>query len=67
MRMSFGDTPTNKQEMITFLHAAVDRGITFFDKAEGYGPFPKVGGVPMTAWTSSELDRIGAADELVNM
>jgi aryl-alcohol dehydrogenase-like predicted oxidoreductase len=39
MRMSFGDTPTDKQEMITFLHAAVDRGITFFDTAEVYGPF----------------------------
>lgn len=39
MRMSFGDTPTDKQEMITFLHQAVDRGITFFDTAEVYGPF----------------------------
>ncbi len=29
MRMSFGDTPTDKQEMITFLHQAVERGITF--------------------------------------
>jgi aryl-alcohol dehydrogenase-like predicted oxidoreductase len=39
MRMSFGDTPTDKQEMIHFLHAAVDHGITFFDTAEVYGPF----------------------------
>lgn len=39
MRMSFGDTPTDKREMIDFLHAAVDRGITFFDTAEVYGPF----------------------------
>jgi aryl-alcohol dehydrogenase-like predicted oxidoreductase len=39
MRMSFGDKPTDKQEMITFLHQAVDRGITFFDTAEVYGPF----------------------------
>src|SRR5512139_1969016 len=39
MRMSFGDKPTDKQEMITFLHKAVDRGITFFDTAEVYGPF----------------------------
>jgi len=31
MRMSFGDTPTDKQEMIDFLHKAVERGITFFD------------------------------------
>src|SRR5579871_444008 len=40
MRMSFGDAPIgDKQEMITFLHAAVERGITFFDTAEVYGPF----------------------------
>jgi aryl-alcohol dehydrogenase-like predicted oxidoreductase len=39
MRMSFGDRPTDKQEMISFLHSAVDRGITFFDTAEVYGPF----------------------------
>ncbi len=39
MRMSFGDKPTDKQEMITFLHQAVERGITFFDTAEVYGPF----------------------------
>ena len=40
MRMSFGDYPVeDKQEMIAFLHAAVDRGITFFDTAEVYGPF----------------------------
>ena len=39
MRMSFGDTPTDKEEMITFLHQAVERGVTFFDTAEVYGPF----------------------------
>jgi aryl-alcohol dehydrogenase-like predicted oxidoreductase len=39
MRMSFRDTPTDKQEMIAFLHKAVERGITFFDTAEVYGPF----------------------------
>ncbi len=40
MRMSFGDRPVgDKQEMISFLHAAVERGITFFDTAEVYGPF----------------------------
>ena len=39
MRMSFGDKPTDKQEMIDFLHKAVERGITFFDTAEVYGPF----------------------------
>ena len=39
MRMSFGDRPTDKAEMISFLHTAVDLGITFFDTAEVYGPF----------------------------
>jgi aryl-alcohol dehydrogenase-like predicted oxidoreductase len=39
MRISFGDKPTDKKEMIDFLHKAVDRGITFFDTAEVYGPF----------------------------
>ena len=40
MRMSFGDSPIGtRQEMISFLHSAVDRGITFFDTAEVYGPF----------------------------
>jgi aryl-alcohol dehydrogenase-like predicted oxidoreductase len=40
MRMSFGDRPIgDRQEMIAFLHTAVDRGITFFDTAEVYGPF----------------------------
>lgn len=40
MRMSFGDAPIgDKQEMIAFLHKAVERGINFFDTAEVYGPF----------------------------
>jgi aryl-alcohol dehydrogenase-like predicted oxidoreductase len=40
MGMSFSYGPAkDKQEMITLLHAAVDRGITFFDTAEVYGPF----------------------------
>ena len=40
MRMSFGDAPIgDKAEMIAFLHKAVERGITFFDTAEVYGPF----------------------------
>jgi aryl-alcohol dehydrogenase-like predicted oxidoreductase len=39
MRMSHDESPIpDKQEMITFIHAAVDRGITFFDTAEVYGP-----------------------------
>jgi aryl-alcohol dehydrogenase-like predicted oxidoreductase len=40
MGMSWSYGPAkDKQEMISLLHAAVDRGITFFDTAEVYGPF----------------------------
>ncbi|MBN9415216.1 MAG: aldo/keto reductase [Candidatus Eremiobacteraeota bacterium] len=40
MRMSFGDKPIgDHQEMVKFLHKAVERGVTFFDTAEVYGPF----------------------------
>lgn len=40
MRMTFGDKPIGtRQDMIDFIHVAVDRGITFFDTAEVYGPF----------------------------
>src|SRR6188472_582189 len=40
MGMSFGyGPPKDKQEMISLLHAAVERGVTFFDTAEVYGPF----------------------------
>ena len=31
--------PGDKKEMISLLHAAVERGVTFFDTAEVYGPF----------------------------
>jgi aryl-alcohol dehydrogenase-like predicted oxidoreductase len=40
MGMSFSYGPAkDKKEMTDLLHAAVDRGITFFDTAEVYGPF----------------------------
>ena len=40
MGMSFGyGPPKEKQEMISLLRAAVERGVTFFDTAEIYGPF----------------------------
>jgi aryl-alcohol dehydrogenase-like predicted oxidoreductase len=32
----------NKQEMIALIRAAVERGVTFFDTAEAYGPFVNV-------------------------
>src|SRR5436309_9075824 len=40
MGMSFGyGPPKDKQEMISLLRKAVERGVTFFDTAEVYGPF----------------------------
>jgi aryl-alcohol dehydrogenase-like predicted oxidoreductase len=40
MGMSFGyGPPKDKQEMISLIQAAVERGVTFFDTAEVYGPF----------------------------
>ncbi|MGC2645091.1 MAG: aldo/keto reductase, partial [Candidatus Sulfotelmatobacter sp.] len=38
MSFSYGP-PKDKKEMTDLLHAAVDRGITFFDTAEVYGPW----------------------------
>jgi len=38
MSFSYGP-PKDKQEMISLLRSAVERGITFFDTAEVYGPF----------------------------
>jgi aryl-alcohol dehydrogenase-like predicted oxidoreductase len=38
MSSSYGP-PGDKQEMISLLRAAVDRGVTFFDTAQLYGPF----------------------------
>jgi aryl-alcohol dehydrogenase-like predicted oxidoreductase len=38
MSFSYGP-PKDKKEMISLLHAAVERGVTFFDTAEVYGPF----------------------------
>ena len=38
MSFSYGP-PKDKQEMTALLRAAVERGVTFFDTAEVYGPF----------------------------
>jgi aryl-alcohol dehydrogenase-like predicted oxidoreductase len=38
MSFSYGP-PADKQEMISLIRTAVDRGVTFFDTAEVYGPF----------------------------
>src|SRR6202051_3967466 len=42
MSFSYGP-PKDKQEMISLLRAAVERGVTFFDTAEAYGPFTNEG------------------------
>src|SRR5499433_3127218 len=40
MSMSFGyGPPADKQKMIALIRKAVERGVTFFDTAEVYGPF----------------------------
>ncbi|GET21848.1 aldo/keto reductase [Prolixibacter denitrificans] len=38
MSFSYGP-PKDKKEMISLMHAAIERGITFFDTAEVYGPY----------------------------
>lgn len=40
MGMSYGFGPAaDKQQMIALIRAAFDRGVTFFDTAEAYGPY----------------------------
>src|SRR5438045_1021459 len=38
MSQSYGPPPGDRQDMIGLIRAAVDRGVTFFDTAESYGP-----------------------------
>ena len=38
MSWAYG-APPDRKEMVKLLHAAVDRGVTFFDTAEVYGPY----------------------------
>jgi aryl-alcohol dehydrogenase-like predicted oxidoreductase len=39
MSQSYGPPPGDRQAMIAFIRAAVERGVTFFDTAQSYGPF----------------------------
>jgi|SRR5829696_7651253 len=39
MSQSYGPNPGDRQQMIALIRASVDRGVTFFDTAEVYGPF----------------------------
>ena len=41
MGLSFGyGQPVDKQDGISLIRSAVERGVTFFDTAEAYGPLP---------------------------
>jgi aryl-alcohol dehydrogenase-like predicted oxidoreductase len=44
MSQSYGPSPGDRQDVIDLIRAAVERGVTFFDTAESYGP-----------WTNEEL------------
>jgi aryl-alcohol dehydrogenase-like predicted oxidoreductase len=39
MSQSYGPAPGDRQDMISLIRTAVERGVTFFDTAEVYGPF----------------------------
>jgi len=39
MSQSYGPNPGDRREMISLIRTAVERGVTFFDTAEVYGPF----------------------------
>jgi aryl-alcohol dehydrogenase-like predicted oxidoreductase len=39
MSQSYGPNPGDREQMIALLRTAVERGVTFFDTAEVYGPF----------------------------
>lgn len=39
MSQSYGPAPGSREEMIALLRQSVERGVTFFDTAEVYGPF----------------------------
>ena len=73
MGMSFAyGTPPDRKEMMSLLRAAVERGVTFFDTAEAYGPFtneellgealapvPKAGRHRDEVWTQARYPRRG--------
>jgi aryl-alcohol dehydrogenase-like predicted oxidoreductase len=62
MGMSFGyGPPADKQEMISLIGTAVERGVTFFDTAEAYGPFTNeelVGEALDVPWAGRDRDEV---------
>ena len=50
MGLSFGlGPPVDKRQGISLIRAAVERGVTFFDTAEVYGPFANESDAPIRA------------------
>jgi aryl-alcohol dehydrogenase-like predicted oxidoreductase len=39
MSQSYGPNPGDREEMVAVLRGAVERGVTFFDTTEVYGPY----------------------------
>src|SRR5881409_3259278 len=62
MGMSWSYSPIpDRKEMILLLHAAVDRGVTFFDTAEVYGPLANeelVGEACSVSWKDRYRDEV---------
>ena len=64
MSFSYGP-PKDTQEMTALLCATVDRGVTFFDTAEAYGPFTNeelVGEAPIVKapkWFEESIQSVG--------
>ena len=65
MSFSYGP-PKDKQEMTALLRAAVERGVTFFDTAEVYGPFTneELVGAPEKPLPVAAFSLIGARRSL---
>ena len=60
MGLSFGFGPAvDKQEGISLIRAAVERGVTFFDTAEAYGPYAneELVGEALAPFRSQVVDR----------
>jgi aryl-alcohol dehydrogenase-like predicted oxidoreductase len=56
MSFSYGP-PKDKQEMITLIRTAVERGVTFFDTAEVYGPYRELSKTGSRSKNSSRKSR----------
>jgi aryl-alcohol dehydrogenase-like predicted oxidoreductase len=61
MSQSYGPNPGDRDQMIALLRTAVERGVTFFDTAEVYGPYKNE---ELLARALQELDG-GRRDRLV--